>query len=71
MNPFNEIYAVQSRTVNYTSQYETYIDSKMTAQANMHSLENAFVSPCTSMKNDVAENREQVINVVHGYFPQP
>jgi hypothetical protein len=72
MNPFNEIYAVQNRSVKHTCQYETYvyIDSNMSTEANMHALVNAFISQCTNMKSDVAENIEQLFNEVDGYFPQ-
>jgi hypothetical protein len=62
MNPFNEIDAVENRSVNHNRQYEAYIDSNMSTEADMHALANAFVSQCTSMKKDVAENREQVFN---------
>jgi hypothetical protein len=50
MNPFIEIYAVQNRRVNRTRHYETYIDSDMITEVNMHALANAFISQCTNVK---------------------
>lgn len=70
MNPFQWVYNAQEYTTARTQQWETHINSNMNTADDMEELENTFNSKCGLMKNEITEQANTIVNVVHSYAPQ-